>query len=415
MKRKIRIKAITSVVLFSFIFLFLAASCLRSKEPPPDIVLWTSFGDQELEIVKQIADKFGKKKNKKILVVKVPFNELDIKFQIASPAGQGPDLIIGPHDWVGAFVTAELLSPITESEVSQDQKSKFNQMGIECMTYDSKLYGIPIFLETIAIIYNKKLVQKKPETMEELLETATAFNDPGKDQYGFFYEITNFYYSWPFFSAFGTKIFGETDGKIDVNKILVNSPETIDALNFISKLKNQDKLIPDGATTDMMQSKFFDQRLQFCLNGPWMLGDLKKRGIDFEIIPIPPMKDGRIPKPFVGVQGMMLNAQSKNRGLAIEFMMYLNNPDNQRELSLASGRIPSCKETLVLLKDQENIVKFARAAEVGTPMPTHPAARQVWGPMSEALQLTIIDGKNPEEVMKFQVQRIKKDIKFMME
>jgi maltose-binding protein MalE len=40
---------------------------------------------------------------------------------------------------------------------------------------------------------------------------------------------------------------------------------------------------------------------------------------------------------------------------------------------------------------------------------------QVWEPMGQALRLVIVDGKDPKEVMKLQVDRIHKNIQMMME
>lgn len=404
-----------SVMAASIFLLFIFVSCNRSSEPKPDLVLWSGFGDQEYVALKLIIDEYNKEYSRNVSIVKVPFEELKIKYQVAAPAGQGPDLVTGPQDWVGSFAIAQLISPLSEEEFPQEQKDIYNPVGIEVLTYDEEIYGLPISLETLAIIYNKDLIEEEPQTMEELIEKAAAFNNPSEGKYGFFFELGNLYFSWAFLSGFNAKIFGEDKGKININEVLLYSPETLQGFEFLSSLRNQYRLIPDGATTDMMNGVFYNGNMMFCLNGPWMLGELKNKGMNFGVLPLPPLKNGRRPSPFVGVQGLLLNKMVKNRPLAIELMHYINTPENQKKLCLASGRIPSRHDTLNLIKDQTAMLKFAEAAQYGTPMPNHPALAQVWTPMGEALKLIIIDGHDPETVLNIQVKRIVEDIYLMME
>ncbi len=403
------------ILSISILFLFIMISCGGESGPTPDVVVWTGMGGEELKALKQIANKFNEKNGVYVSIVNVPFNELKIKYQIAAPAGQGPDLLTGPQDWIGALATADLIDPLKPTEFTQEQQQMYNPVGIDNMKYNGKIYGIPFFLETIAIIYNTDLVTSPPQTMEELLQEASLYNDPDHGRYGFFFEITNLYFAWPFLSAYGVKIFGEKDGKLDVNQILLDSPEAIEATRYLAEFKRKYHLIPQGATTDMMNGIFYNKEMMFCLNGPWMLGDLKKQDIPFDVMPIPPLADGRKPHPFVGVQGIFLNKMAKNRPLAVKFMHFVNEPENQKMLCLASGRIPSRYDTLDLIQDEPAILKFAKAAEDGTPMPNHPAINAVWGPMSEALTLIINEGKDPSTVLPITVKRIKNDIRTMME
>ncbi|MCE1248324.1 MAG: maltose ABC transporter substrate-binding protein [Firmicutes bacterium] len=390
-------------------------SCSGKKEPPADLVVWSGFVDKELITLKDLTAKFNAENNLHVTVINVPFNELKVKYQVAAPAGQGPDLVTGPMDWVGPFVAADLVSQVTDTEFTAEQKKNYNTAAIDSVKYDGNIYAIPLFMETVAIIYNKDIVPKEPKTMDELIETGAAFNKPADGKYGFFFDITNFYFSWAFFAGNGSEIFGTTDGKMDINKVMLDSPSTIQTLEYLSAMRNKYKLIPDGATTDMMNGIFFEKNLQFSINGPWVMADLRKKGINFEVMPMPPLANGQRPRPFLGLQGVMLNKQAKNRELAVKFMHYINQPENQKAMCLASGRIPSRLDTLDLIKDQTEILKFAEAAKYAYPMPNHPAMGQVWEPMGQALRLVIIDGKDAREVMKLQVERIQSNIKMMME
>lgn len=403
-------------LILTFVTLLFLTSCQGNKEPEPDLVLWSGFDNvDEFNVLKTRAKTFGEANNLRISVIKVPFQELKIKYQVAAPAGQGPDLITGPQDWIGAFATAELIMPLTPAEFPKEQRDAYNESALKAMTFNDEVYGLPFSMETLAIIYNKKLVDHEPQTMDELLEMAEKFNDTEHGKYGFFFETGNLYFSWAYLGGFGAQIFGETNGKLDVNKVMLDSPETLAGIQYLSDMRNKYKLIPDGATTDMMNGIFHNDNMMFCMNGPWMLGDLHKKKMEFGVIPIPPLPNGKRPTPFVGVQGVMLNKKCKKRDAAVRFMHFLNEPDAQMAICKSGFRIPARKDVLELIQDEKDILKFAEATTYGTPMPNPPAMEQVWEPMGQLLKLVIIDKKDAAEVLKMQVQRITENIKIMME
>lgn len=409
------ISGLATIIAVIFIGVLFLSSCGGETGPEPDLVMWTGMGGEELEVLKDLTREFNEETGLYVSIINVPFNELKIKYQIAAPAGQGPDLITGPQDWIGFLATADLIDSLGPTEFTAKQQAMFNPVALENMRYNGQIYGMPFFLETLAIIYNPDLVEYEPQSMEELLQVASEFNDPDEGKYGFFFEITNFYFSWPFIAGYGGEIFGTTGGKLDVTEIKLNSPQTVEAMRFLASFKDRYELIPEGATTDMMNGIFFNRNMMFCLNGPWMLGELKKQNLSYDVMPLPPLPNGKMPRPFVGVQGILLNKNTRNRSLAVKFMHYLNKPENQKRLCLAAGRIPSRRDTLELIQNEDAILKYAKAAEYGTPLPNHPAMNAVWEPMNEALTHIVNEGKDPEEVLSRQVKRIKEDIKLMME
>ena len=178
-------RIIPGIILLAIV-LVLLPSCQGDSGPAPDLVLWTGMGDQELAVLRKITEEFNVKNGLHVSIVKVPFNELKIKYQIAAPAGQGPDLVIGPQDWIGAMATADIIEPLTPGELTDEQKEGYNPKSLESMTYQGKMYGLPMLMETLAIIYNKKLVSKPPETMEELIQAAVDYKAGDKDRFGFF-------------------------------------------------------------------------------------------------------------------------------------------------------------------------------------------------------------------------------------
>ena len=69
-----------------------------------------------------------------------------------------PDIIIGPHDWVGDLATNGLVLPLYPKAAT---KAQFPQYALDAFSYGTaikKLYGAPYALENVGIVVNTKLV-----------------------------------------------------------------------------------------------------------------------------------------------------------------------------------------------------------------------------------------------------------------
>ncbi len=416
----------------------------------------------ETEALKKAAARFEKQEGYSVRIVRVPFEELQPKFQVAAPVRKGPDLITGPHDWVGPFATAELISPI---EISGQEKSKFLEVPIKTLSFKGKLYGLPISMETLGLIYNKKFIKKPPSTMRELITIADCANRgkieelKGKksadgNSYddmlnyeaikstkvsGFLYEIEDFYFSWGFLGGFGAYIFKDTPEGLDPYDIGLAKAEAVKAMHYLMDLKNKYNLIPQGMSKDIANGRFMENDLLFTINGPWALVDYKKQKIDFGFAPLPKLENGRHPAPFVGVQGIYLNSRSEKKAIATKLMKEICSQQGQVDIYLEGGRVPSRYDsqedkrlsTKVSMKrhrsgystaslvtdlekeENEDLKGILEAASNGTPMPNLPELGAIWTPMKEAIQLIMNGKQTPEQALPAAQERIKSNVERM--
>jgi maltose/maltodextrin transport system substrate-binding protein len=82
-------------------------------------------------------------------------------FPIAAQAGKGPDIVIWAHDKLGEWADAGLIAPV---EVSDELVNKFFRKSWQAVFHHKWIWGYPIALETITLIYNKKLLDGPPPT-----------------------------------------------------------------------------------------------------------------------------------------------------------------------------------------------------------------------------------------------------------
>src|SRR5690606_39303849 len=66
---------------------------------------------------------------------------------LAGPAGDGPDIIVGAHDWLGELIVNGLIEPIDLGDLAGD----FEQVTLDAFTWGDQLYGVPIAFESIGL------------------------------------------------------------------------------------------------------------------------------------------------------------------------------------------------------------------------------------------------------------------------
>ncbi|MBS3941005.1 MAG: extracellular solute-binding protein, partial [Actinobacteria bacterium] len=64
-----------------------------------DLVIWAD--DTRAPILEPLAEEFGAAEGITVAVQEVPFDQIRDLVSVQGPAGQGPDVFIGAHDWLG--------------------------------------------------------------------------------------------------------------------------------------------------------------------------------------------------------------------------------------------------------------------------------------------------------------------------
>lgn len=375
------------------------------------ITVWTHFGGPELAWLQSAAQSFQKASGTTVNIVTVPFGDIKQKFILGAPQGKGPDLVVTlPQDQMGEMAVAGVLEPL-DKYVTQNYVSGLEPVAVDAFTYGGKLFGMPMSAESVALIYNKKLVPNPPKTWDEFLAIAKKFTT--SDTFGFLYNETDAYFNYGFFRMEGAYVFGKNpDGSANTSDIGLGGAVGAKALDFIKALRYTYGLVPDGVDYGVADGAFKDGALAMILNGPWSLGDYKKANLDFGVIPFPTPPGTKRPwGPFVGVQGVVVNAYSQNKIAAVNFAKFLVTPESQVSFNQAGGRIPVSKSALAKLQSDQVVKGFSEAIALGTPMPNVPAMGKVWGPMADALKLAEAkQDSNTTQIASDLVRQIQKGI-----
>lgn len=373
------------------------------------ITVWTHFGTTELDWLKAQAAQYEKKSGNKITVVSVPFDNIPDKLIQSAPKGQGPDLVVTlPQDRLGQLAAAGVVEPMDKYVAS---KTDLDKTAVNAFTYQGKLLGIPMFAEAVAVVYNKKLLPNAPTSWDAFLKAAQSNTGSGK--FGYLADLGNAYMQYGIVSAYGGYVFKNSGGTLNVKDVGLGNAGADKASAFLNDLRYKYGLVPEGVDGGAAKSAFTDGRLAMFLTGPWDMGDIKKAGIDYGIMqfPTPPGASGKW-SPFVGVQGTLMSAYSKNKAAAAAFAKQMSSADAQVAFNKAGGRIPVSLAARTKLKSDPVVSGFGKSISAGTPMPNVPQMSAVWGPWSNAIAQSVQKaGQNYTQILDKAVQEINSNIK----
>src|SRR5690606_26478286 len=112
------------------------------------------------------------------------------------------------------------------------------------------------------------------------------------------------------------------------------------------------------------------------ITGPWALPRIRESGVPYEVSVIPAGTEEA--RPFIGVQGFMINAFSEQQLLAETFLSeFIATEEVMQQLFETGGRPVAYTSVFEAIEDPD-IAAFAAAGENGLPMPAIPAMSAVW-------------------------------------
>lgn len=340
-------------------------------EPTGDagsLVIWVD--DTRQDAVQAAAATFEAETGATVELVQKNFDDIRPDFLAQVPTGEGPDITVGAHDWLGELTANGVVAPIELG----DKAGEFEQVALDAFTYDGQVYGLPYAIENIAIIRNTELADSTPATWDEMiakgLEAGTKY--PFLVQVG---ETGDGYTLYPLQTSFGAPVFKQNEDGSYTNELALGGENGVRFAEFLAKEGKAGRL-STSITYDIAVEAFANGESPYILGGPWMLGSFE--GLDLAIDPIP-SAGGEPAQPFTGVQGFYLNAQSANQLLATDFLVnYMATVEAQVALYEAGDRTPA----LVAAADQVSSDPIAAGfREVGAdavPMPSIPEMGSVW-------------------------------------
>ena len=360
--------------------------------PAATLKIWAD--DTRAPILQAFAEDFKAKYNVELVVEDLGrVQDIRTPMITAAPAGEGPDIFIGVHDWLGALVDSGLVTPIDLGDKAGD----FVQSALDAFTYtDGKLYGVPYATENLGFFYNTELVQTPPTTWDEMLQMGQALKDEGKVQYAIAIAGDPGYNSLPMQTAFGGYVFGvDANGAWNANDVGLDSEGEIAAVTWMKGAVDAG-LMPNTTDYETGHQLFETGQIPFLMAGPWALDRIRASGVPYAVANAFPDNGA----PFLGVQGFMVNAFSENILLAQSFLTeYVATPEFMQQI-YETGLRPSALKSVLATTDDPDLKAMGEAGANAIPMPNIPEMGSVWSAWNNGIALALTGDQTPEQSMK---------------
>ena len=260
----------------------------------PRLLIWIN-GDKGYNGLQKVGDAFTRESGVEV-VVQHPEGAPD-KFQAAAGAGKGPDIFCWPHDRAGEWAKSGLIVPIKPGQRIRDE---IETSAWNALTYQSKVWGYPLSIEAIGLIYNKALVKTPPASFEEVIALDKALSAQGKK--AILWDFNKSFFTWPMLAGPGGYIFErDAQGNLNPKSVGVNSPGAVKGAEMLSRLIKEGTMAK-GSRYAEMEGSFSRGQVAMMITGPWAWDNVRNSNIDFGVAAIPGV-GGKPSKPFVGVLG----------------------------------------------------------------------------------------------------------------
>ncbi len=412
---------------FGFIALILSG-CGGIKEEK-GITVWHWMTDRE-EAFLELAEKYEKETGISVsFELYAPSDAYTQKIRASAQTDTLPDIygLLAEKRDFAAFVKAGHvadLTPYMEKDDGKWENSLFekaldvnrflpgNQWGAK-----PGIYGVPIDVTNIQMLYNKDLFkkagldpEKPPQTWEEFLEAGRALKKAG---------IPGLVSGWGeiwmidcFASNYAMNIMGKDKVIATIRgDVPYTDPDWI-RLFYLFKEMADEGILASGVVTMVNKSAeqtFANGRAAFAFNGSWCVNVYKGMNPNLNYAAIlPPRVSLENPMLIWGGAGgsFLANAKSKDRERAIEFLRWLTLESPQIFLAKETNNLPSNRNSLV------NIPPILAQFADDMDMTTHPDVlpvneySQVIEFFDKGIQSIIIGEKRPEEIAR-KVQEVK--------
>ncbi|MFC7531169.1 extracellular solute-binding protein [Actinoplanes sp. GCM10030250] len=383
-----------------------------------ELTWWdTSDAKNEGPAFKELITKFNQTyPNVKINYQSVPFADAQNKFKTAAQAKTGaPDILRAEVAWVPEFASLGHLYALDGSELLADE-ADYLPAPLASNKFDGKTYGVPQVTDSLALLYNKELVEKAgvevPKTWADLKTAAQAVKSKtGAD--GLYVNAAG-YFTLPF-------MYGEGGDVVDTasKTITVNSEQNVAGLKIAKDLIDSGASVKPSATDSYgtMMTLFKEKKVAFIINGPWEVNNIKSApsfgGV--ENLGVAPVPAGSVKAaaPIGGHNYVIWSGVPQEKApAAVAFVKHLNSAESQAFLAEKLGLLPTRKSAYELdaVKNNAVVSAFKPVAEAAASRPWIPEGGQFFGPLDQMATEVLIQNKDPKASLDAVAEKYKAEV-----
>lgn len=378
-----------------------------------------NVGGSAAKLIENICNEFNVE-NPDIVVDPIYTGNYDdtvTKIQTAVQGGTPPDVFVSLATQRFTMADSEMAMPLDDLIKADSEGEEYIGDFLDGFMEDSyvngSIYSIPFQRSTMVLFYNKDAFkevgldpEKPPVSWEEVVEYGKKLTN--ENRYGVGLALNSGSAQWAFTgfclqnSANGENLMTE-DGK----KVLFDTPENIEALQFWLDLQNKYKIMAPGIVqwTDL-PTEFLAGQVAMIYHTTGNLANIRKNAdFNYGVAFLPGHK--RVAAPTGGGNFYISNNISEDRVQAAwEFIKFATSPEQAAKWAVDTGYVPtrkSCFETETIknyFKDEPYAKVAFEQIPLSKPELTTYNAAEIWRILNDNIQSAVTLEATPEEALK---------------
>lgn len=341
-----------------------------------ELVIW--MDENRATALEGVIATFEEETGTTVEVVVKDFGAIRDDLTTQAPSGEGPDVVLGAHDWIGKLVQNGVIAPVELGDLAGD----FEEVSMQAMTYDGAVYGVPVSIENIALVRNTDLAPDAPASWDELVSTGQAAVAAGDAEFPLLVGIdpnnADPYHLFPMQASFGGPVFGmNEDGSYNADDLQLGNEGNVEFAAALAQW-GADGIINPNISQDIAKEQFASGASPYTITGPWNLSTFQDAGVNYAISEIP-SAGGQPATPFVGVQGFMVSQYANNPIVAAQFLThYIAGEEAQTAIFESGQRAPALSSAFAAAQSNEDVAAYGEVGAAGVPMPNIPEMDALW-------------------------------------
>lgn len=350
------------------------------------------FGKQTIA---EIAESYNKTQDKVRVVYKElppPSSSTEVHQQLVQQLARRngePDVFTQDVIWIAEFADAKWALPLDDYFSPDAMKDYFPGM-VQACTWQGKLTALPWFVDSGMLYYRKDLLAdlnvRAPETWAELIDAAKQLTSSGKCKLGFLWQAKQAEVLVcdlvSFIGSNGGAIL-ESDGKT----VLIAEEPAVEAVQLMHDLIRKYKVSPEDVLSwdeEPSRRPFTGGDAVFLRNWSyvWKVAQNESESSVVNKVGVVPLPHFPSKKSAAALGGYQygVNAYSKNREAAIDFVRWMSSPETQLQFALQLGLCPTRASVLAdpKIEQEQPFMQQLKDVFVGAiPRPVTPKYPQV--------------------------------------
>jgi N,N'-diacetylchitobiose transport system substrate-binding protein len=359
-------------------------SSSTTTSEPSSLTIWLMNGSAPQTIVDGVnADFKARHPNVTVNVQIQQWSDITTKLDTAFAGSAPPDVVELGNTLVAKYAAAGALSNLTSKKGGFESSSTWLQSLTDSCTVGGKLYCVPYYAGSRAVVYRKDMFDRAgitpPKSMDEWLQDGQKLMDANRSDTDFsalYFPGKYWYAALPFVWDDGGDIATQSGGQWKGSLDSTQSQQGLTSLaNMVGKLSRADKT-GDEAKQD---AAFVQGHIAMLIANGWEIGVITdpKTGDPglkdkLGVFPIPSHNAGQSAPVFLGGSDLGIASRSKAQGLAQDWIGLLEGKKWQTQMATVGQVIPNSTTLLSLNDGQPLIGTFAAAAKNSRFVPNSP-------------------------------------------